>query len=136
MKSKLLILSVMIAFTALSCKQNTTPQQVETAKPADNQKMIIAKISVKPENIEEFINAAQTIIKNSNEEEGCMEYNLFQSPYNKSNFVFVEKYVNQAAIDFHFGTTYFKEFGSVSSGWTSAPAEIKIYDISGERTAN
>ncbi len=138
MKSRILILSLLVAFAAYSCKQKTTvaePRQETAVQPADGQKMIIAKVSIKPENVEDFIKAAQGIIKSSNEEQGCIEYNLFQSPYDKSSFVFVEKYVNQAAIDFHFDQPYFSEFGSAISNWTASPAEIKIYDLNGERTA-
>lgn len=138
MKPRILFLSLIIAITALSCQQKPAAQETQNevaAQPADNQMMIIAKVAIKPENVDDFINAAQSIIKSSNEEEGCIEYQLFQSPYDKSNFVFVEKYVNQAAIDFHFSTTYFKEFGSTIANWTASPAEIKIYGIASERTA-
>ncbi len=136
MKSKVFILSLLIAFSAISCKPKTPvaePVQEAAAKPAESQTMIIAKVSIKPENVKDFINAAQTIIKSSNEEEGCIEYNLFQSPYDVTNFVFVEKYINQAAIDFHFAQPYFKEFGTTIANWTGAPSEIKIYDVAGER---
>lgn len=138
MKPKILFISLIIAMTAFSCKQTTSPEaqsQQQTATPTDNQMMIIAKVSIKPENVEDFITAAQTIIKSSNEEEGCIEYQLFQNPYDPSSFVFVEKYVNQAAIDFHFSQNYFKEFGTTIGGWTASPAEIKIYEIASEKTA-
>jgi quinol monooxygenase YgiN len=136
MRTKLLLL-VVLMMLSFSCRQKTTVMdqqaQQNTVQPSDGQKMIIAKLSIKPENTADFIKAAQGIIKSSNEEEGCIEYQLFQSPYDQTSFVFVEKYVNQAAIDHHFGAPYFKEFGSTISGWTNGPAEIKIYDISGER---
>lgn len=139
MKSRILMMMFLIVFAAFSCRQKPAvpaEQPVETVTPADGQKMIIAKVAIKPENVEDFIKAAQSIIKSSNEEEGCIEYQLFQNPYEKSSFVFVEKYVNQAAIDFHFGQPYFSEFGTTISGWTQGPAEIMIYDIAGERKAD
>lgn len=137
MKSRILILSLLIAFAMSSCNQQppVTETQKEVAAQPDGQKMIIAKVAIKAENVGDFINAAQTIIKSSNEEERCIEYNLFQSPYEKTSFVFVEKYTGQAAIDFHFGQPYFKEFGSTIANWTQSPADIKIYDIAGERSA-
>ena len=58
---------------------------------------------------------------------------LSQAPYEKTNFIFVEKYVNQAAIDTHFASSYFKEFGTISAEMTSLPMEIKIYDIAAEK---
>lgn len=139
MKSRILIMLLFISIAAFSCRQKAAApaeQPVTAAAPAEGQKMIIAKVAIKSENVEDFIKAAQSIIKSSNEEEGCIEYQLFQSPYEKSNFVFVEKYVNQAAIDFHFGQPYFSEFGTTISGWTQGPAEIMIYDLAGERKAD
>lgn len=138
MKSRVLILSLIFALALFSCKQKTQvtePQKEIAVQPLGGQKMIIAKVAIKAENVDDFINAAQTIIKSSNEEEGCIEYNLFQSPYERTGFVFVEKYTGQAAIDFHFGQPYFKEFGSTIANWTQSPADIKIYDLAGERTA-
>lgn len=139
MKTNLSLVTLIIALIFISCNQkpaaveNQDQTTMTSSQPAFEQKMIIAKVSIKPENVEDFIKAAQGIIKSSNEEEGCMEYQLFQSPYDKSSFVFVEKYVNQAAIDRHFSQPYFSEFGTTISGWTSSPAEIKIYDLAGER---
>lgn len=136
MKTKILFLSLIIAMTVLACKQTTSVQenhQETAALPDTNMKMIIAKVSIKPENVTDFIDAAQTIIKSSNEEEGCIEYQLFQSPYEKTSFVFVEKYINQGAIDIHFSAPYFKEFGTTIANWTASPAEIKIYDIASEK---
>jgi quinol monooxygenase YgiN len=68
------------------------------------------------------------MVENSNKEEGCLSYELFQSPYEKSVFIFVEFYKNQAAIDFHFATPYFTEFGNTIGEMTSKPAEIKIFN--------
>jgi quinol monooxygenase YgiN len=94
--------------------------------------MINAKVFIKPGREADFISAAKTMIENSNKEEGCLGYMLYQDPYEKTNFIFVEKYINQAAIDFHFGTSYFKDFGDQIAEMTSMPGEIKIIDIAGE----
>ena len=89
--------------------------------------MILARVYIKPGSEAGFIAAAQLMVENSNKEEGCLSYELFQSPYEKGGFIFVEFYKNQAAIDFHFATPYFKEFGSSIGEMTSKPSEIKIF---------
>jgi quinol monooxygenase YgiN len=136
MKTKILILSILLSLIGISCKQKTTvqPAQPETVVLApDYQKMITAKVFIKSGKESDFILEARVMIENSNKEEGCLGYMLYQDPYEKTNFIFVERYVNQAAIDVHFATPYFKEFGTKTADMTSKPMELKIFDIAGEK---
>jgi quinol monooxygenase YgiN len=136
MKTKLIMLSLLLSVIGISCKPKAPEQapQPETAvQPADLKKMITAKVFIKPGKEADFISAAQTIIENSNKEEGCLGYMLYQDPYEKTNFIFVETYKNQAAIDTHFAAPYFKEFGDKTADMTRQPMEIKILDISAEK---
>ena len=119
----------------LSCQQNVKKDQTEpeTALNASVKgKMIIAKVFIKPGSEAEFISAAKMMIEKSNKEEGCLEYMLYQDPYESTNFIFVEKYIDQAAIDIHFETSYFAEFGDLIADMTSKPTEIKILGITDE----
>ncbi len=136
MKTRILILSIVLSLFGFACKQNAPAkeQQAEvSAQPADFQKMITARVFIKPGMETDFLAAAQVMVTNSNMEEGCQGYMLFQDPFEKTNFIFVERYKNQAAIDAHFGTAYFKEFGTKTADMTSRPMEIKIFDIAGEK---
>jgi quinol monooxygenase YgiN len=135
MKKNLILILTIISGITISCNPKApTAQQSETAiQTPDYQKMIIARVYIKSGSEEEFITAAKTIIESSNKEDGCLSYMLYQDPYEKTNFIFVEKYKNQAAIDFHFATEYFKEFGTTIADITSKPAEIKIIDIAAEK---
>jgi quinol monooxygenase YgiN len=95
-------------------------------------RMIIAKVFIKPEKTDSFVAAAREIIKNSNAEPGCEFYQLYQDPYDKSKFIFVERYVNQAAVTAHFNADYFKAFGPSISQMVSSPAEINIVSVTRE----
>jgi quinol monooxygenase YgiN len=136
MKTIILTLSVLLCLAVISCKPKAPalPSQPEAAvQPSDFMKMITAKVFIVPGKEADFISAAQVIIENSNKEEGCLGYMLYQDPYEKTNFIFVERYKNQAAIDVHFAASYFKEFGAKIADMTSKPMEIKIFDIAGEK---
>jgi len=135
MKKGLLILLTIILGVAGSCKQKTvgTQQTEAVVQTPDYQKMITARVYIKPGSEDLFIEAAKTIIENSNKEEGCLGYMLYQDPYERTNFIFVEKWKNQAAIDYHFATAHFKDFGTRIEGMTAKPAEIKIIDIASEK---
>jgi len=136
MKTNILILSFLVSVIGISCKPKTveTSSQPETAiQSSDFKKMIIAKVYIKPGSESDFISAAGMMIENSNKEEGCLGYMLYQDPYEKTNFIFVESYKNQAAVDAHFAAPYFKEFGTKIANLTSKSTEIKILDIAGEK---
>jgi quinol monooxygenase YgiN len=136
MKARIGFLAFVFVIMTIACNQQAAAQAVKTessAQAADYEKMITAKIFIKPGREADFISAAKTMINNVKAEEGCLSYMLYQDPYEKTNFIFIEKYKNQAAIDFHFGTTYFKEFGEKIADMTSKPSEIKILDIAGEK---
>ncbi len=135
MKTSFAIIAVLLL--GFGCTGNTKSPATQTqpvvqAAP-DYQKMIIARVYIKPGMEDKFINDAKTIIESSNKEEGCLGYMLYQEPYEKTNFVFVEKYKNQAAVDAHFATDYFKEFGTKIADLISKPSEIKIIDIAAEK---
>ena len=136
MKTKILFIATLLFAFGFACKPKATisPVTPEVAVQApDYQKMINAKVYIKPGSEADFIAAAQEMITNSNKEQGCTGYMLYQDPYEKTNFIFVERYKNQAAIDTHFASTYFKEFGEKIGNMTSKPLEIKIFDIAGEK---
>ncbi|HEX2975657.1 MAG TPA: putative quinol monooxygenase, partial [Bacteroidales bacterium] len=110
MKTRLFTLILLISMVAISCNQNTSSEQNKpeaAVVKTDNQRIIEAKIFVKPGSEAEFIEAAKYIIEKTNNEEGCIFYQLYQDPYIKTNFIMVEKYKNQAAVEFHFAQDYF-----------------------------
>jgi quinol monooxygenase YgiN len=132
MKKILVLLTLCGAVLANSCKQNSAPAEAVPASDAsaiENQKMITARVFIKEGHEEEFATAAKWIIENTLKEEGCLEYTLYQDPYNKSNFFFFERYKDQAAVDAHFAASYFTEFGTKIGDMTSKPAEIQVWDI-------
>jgi quinol monooxygenase YgiN len=138
MKVKLFVLlfSITVIFNSCGNKKSTDAVQVAgtltTMPVADNKMMITAKVSLKPEKVKDFIEAAKEMIEKSNMEAGCTFYQLFQDPYDNSKFIFVEEYKNQAAVDAHFATDYFSAFGTKIGDLVAAPADIKIISVASE----
>jgi quinol monooxygenase YgiN len=130
-----LIIPVMTAMLIIAAA--CTPKQPEVAAPpavapvADSltSKMITAKVFVKSEKVANFIEAAKFIIDSSNAEPGCISYQLYQNPYDKTKFIFVEVWKDQMAIDNHFSMSYFKAFGPLTKDWLLQDSELKIYDV-------
>jgi quinol monooxygenase YgiN len=138
MKAKLFVILLTLAVVSGSCGNKKTSENVKvegtsiTAPATDYKMMIVAKVSVKPDKIKDFITVAAEMIEKSNKESGCAFYQLYQDPYDNSKFVFVEEYKNQAAVDEHFATEYFKAFGSKIGDLVTGPASIKIVSVARE----
>jgi len=138
MKTKLMVILFSIALLSTSYGSANT---VKNMKNKENPKqsssdesgmMIIAKLKVKPEKVKAFTEAAKEMIEKSNKEAGCKSYQLYQDPYDNSRFVFVEEYKNQAAVDAHFASDYFKAFGPKMGELVAEPAKIKIVTVAKE----
>ena len=137
MKTNLILSISLISIIAFACKPSTSESvkvkadTLAVAKTSDNKRMITAKLIVNKEKIADFIKAAKGMIDSTVKEPGCESYMLYQNPYEPTKLIFVETYKNQAAIDAHFASSYFKNFGPVIKDWISQPGDIKIYDIAG-----
>lgn len=135
MKAKLFVLVFIMALISntygnMNTKEKTkdSSNSVQTAATGYGM-MIIANVTVKPDKVKAFTEAAKEIIEKSNKETGCKSYQLYQDPYNNTKFVFVEEYKDQAAIDAHFASDYFKAFGPKIGDMVTEPAKIKIITV-------
>jgi quinol monooxygenase YgiN len=138
MKVKLLFLLLSITVIYSSCGGKKSGGNVQTAEnqanapAADYKMMIIARLSVKPERAKDFVTVAREMVEKSNKESGCSLYQLYQDPIDNSKYVFVEEYKNQAAVDAHFATDYFKAFGPRIKDLVNGPTEIKVITVAKE----
>lgn len=68
---------------------------------------IFAKMQVKEECIDKFIELTKELVEKSRAEEGNVFYSINQSVDNKCVFAFIECWKDQAAIDIHNATPHF-----------------------------
>jgi quinol monooxygenase YgiN len=138
MKAKFLVLFFSLCLISGGYAKSQTRETSKSSSDAmkasvpDKGMVIVAKLSVKPEKVKSFIEAAKEMIQKSNKEPGCKSYQLYQDPYDNTKFVFVEEYKNQAAVDAHFATDYFKAFGPKMNDIVAEPGKIKIITVDKE----
>ena len=136
MKTRFLIFAFLYVTLMVSCKgkENTEDNLSQTLINTEmtNQKVIHARIYVKPEHVADFIEAAREIIDSSRTEKGNLSYTLYQDPYNETNFIMVELWKDQNAIDLHFQKSYFKSFGETTGNWLEKDSEVEIFDVTSE----
>ena len=66
-------------------------------------------------------------------EEGCLQYELFVSPYAPQRFCLVEKWTSQDALDVHLSTEHLSDFREESRYWFEKNPTIEIKEITHER---
>ena len=71
---------------------------------------IIAKFDVKPSHIEEFTKCVINCVRETKKERGCLSYKFYQNRRDKSQFTFIEEWLNDVAIEEHNNAPHFKRF--------------------------
>ncbi|MGL4907909.1 MAG: putative quinol monooxygenase [Bacteroidales bacterium] len=69
---------------------------------------ITAKCVLLEDKKEEFIKTAQKLIEESNKEEGCISYNLYEDIHYKNLVSFIEVWESAKAIELHNNSAHFK----------------------------
>lgn len=88
--------------------------------------VLIARLKVKADRIEEAKAAALKIVADSRNEAGCINYDIHQSIEDETVFFWHETWANKAAIDEHFATPFFQEFFAVVGEVAAEPPQINL----------
>ncbi len=126
---KRFLILALLPLLAASCCPTCKPLP---AAPEGKQ-LIGARLQVQADKVEAFLAAAKPIIAASRAEPGCISYTLLQDPYDKSVFFFFEEWKSQGAIDEHFATQHFKDFGAQLKDFLAGKPAITIYACPGEK---
>lgn len=96
-------------------------------------KLIHARISIKADSLAAFQVAVQTMIAATRAESGCLSYELLADTERSGEFLFVEQWEDQAAIDAHFAAPHFQSFGETLAKLSAAPMRATIFTIAEEQ---
>ena len=92
----------------------------------DEKIVLIARLKVKEDKIEETKNAALAIVADSRAEEGCINYDIHQSIQDETVFFWHETWKNKAAIDEHFEMPFFKNFFNTVQDFATEEPQINL----------
>jgi quinol monooxygenase YgiN len=82
-----------------------------------------------------FAAAFNTVAAHVRAENGCLQYEIFVSPYTTTRFCLIEKWASQAALDKHLATKNLAAFRLQSEPWFEQRPIIEIQNIENERYA-
>ncbi len=72
---------------------------------------IIARFTVKPEKISDFIKSSHILVDNSRKEKGCLTYNMYQESFDKKNkFIVYEIYKDEESLSVHNKSKHLSDF--------------------------
>ena len=84
------------------------------------------RFQAKPEHRVELSRRLLEMVELSNQEEGCLFYNLHIDQENPNTFYFLEAWKDQAAFDFHASTDYVKAINADAIAMTSSPSRVEF----------
>ncbi|OWP83383.1 hypothetical protein BWK59_10785 [Flavobacterium davisii] len=73
-------------------------------------KNITVTIKLQSQYVSFFLEMAKIMIENTRKEKGNISYMLYNEYNDESSFIFVEKFLDSEAFEFHLNTDYYKDF--------------------------
>ena len=87
---------------------------------------VIAKLPVQPEKKEEAVTAAKDLIKEVANEEGTLYYTLNVDEKDPNTLIFMERYMDKAALGVHGATPHFQAFMEKAMAFAAGQPQIQV----------
>ena len=91
--------------------------------------IITARIPVKVECREAFLEASKAILAGTRAEAGCLFYTLFEDPHQAGSFLFHEEWEGRKAIEAHFLEPHFLSFREATADMLVEDPAITIHEV-------
>ena len=88
--------------------------------------VINAEFYIVPEQKKQFLDEISELIQESRKEEGCLSYQLYEAVTDENNFVMVEKWENQQAIELHNATSHLQNFAKKVPDYSRDAPKITV----------
>ena len=88
---------------------------------------VVAKCHVKPEKVQEFTGMCKKLVDETVNEEGCIEYGLYQALENPEILTMLEEWRDESSLDEHMKSNHFVEILPLVSECLVKEAEVSVY---------
>ncbi len=92
----------------------------------DEKIVLMARLNVKKDQVENLKQAALEIVAQSREEAGCVNYDVHQLIDDETVFLWHETWANKAALDEHFAKQYTRDFFARVDEFAEEPPQINL----------
>ncbi|HTY97723.1 MAG TPA: putative quinol monooxygenase [Solirubrobacteraceae bacterium] len=95
--------------------------------------VVVGRVCTDAEKRAQMLEVAHKVATASREEEGCVDYRVFEDTEQPNNFVFVEEWKDEDALQQHFATPHIAEFMQAVMGTIVAPPDVRFHEIASTR---
>jgi len=95
--------------------------------------VVVARVSTDAERRDEMVRLGQTVAAASREEAGCLNYALYQNTESENDFVMVEEWEDDEALQRHFRTAHIAAFMGALPATLVAPPDVRFHTIESTR---
>lgn len=88
-----------------------------------------ASFPIEPEEMDEAIELAETLVEESNREDGMIEYRATTDVLEENTIRFFEQYEDEAAFESHTQTEHFGEFAAALPDLLAGEPEVMRFDV-------
>jgi quinol monooxygenase YgiN len=92
---------------------------------------VIASVTALPDKLEELKSILLGLVEPTRKEDGCLSYHLYQNKTEASDFVFVEEWTSDSAIESHMATPHVQDALSRCRLLFAREPDISRYSIIG-----
>jgi quinol monooxygenase YgiN len=91
--------------------------------------VVLARISLKPDERERFLKLAGEVSGPSRAEAGCLDYRGYLDAEQPGEFIFVERWDSVDALQEHFRTEHFGRFAAALPDVIAGEPQVQIYEV-------
>ncbi len=91
--------------------------------------VVVGRVTSDGEKRDALIEVAQAVARASREEPGCVSYRFYEDTEKPDEFVFVEEWADQQALDRHFATDHISAFMRSIPGTITSPPDVRFHTI-------
>ncbi|HTJ54640.1 MAG TPA: putative quinol monooxygenase [Nitrosospira sp.] len=92
---------------------------------------VLARITARPDKIEEVKSLLLGLVAETRKENGCIDYHLLQNNVHSGDFTFVEEWASDSDIDTHFTTAHVQDAFSKATSMLANEPDIQRYSVIG-----
>jgi quinol monooxygenase YgiN len=91
--------------------------------------VVVGRVRTDTDKREALVRVGQAVVKASRAESGCISYRLYEDTEVENDFVFVEEWENNEALQLHFATPHIREFMQAIPATIVTPPDVKFHTI-------
>lgn len=91
--------------------------------------VVTGQFTAKQEKREALLQLVKAMFQPSRIEEGCIFYQFYEDPFLANQFLFLERWKNQNALDTHFKTEHFQNFMKIFPSLIEGELLISTYSV-------